>query len=361
MKKVVSDARQTANSRKPDPASKLVAHPLNILEPAQALDNVTEPRSLLRASADLVQASIAANTRRAYEAALRQFKHSEYPETDSGIAAYLTGLYEQGRSAACAAMAVAALRFRARLSGRPSPVGTAAMRVLAGFRRLAQGRGRGKVAGVRWEQADRVAEMAEQRGDLAGLRDAAIIAVASDALLRVSEVSALNVPDVNLAEQTVLIRRGKTDQEGKGAVMFLGKPTTERIRAWLENSRLTAGALFRGVNRAGRVQRGRLTARSIRLIIIQRSKAAGVNGRVSGHSLRVGSAQSLANAGASLVEMQVAGRWRSPTMPGRYAQGQLAKQGAVARLRYGYEFDVVQRRAKRTRRRSRVNSWPRPS
>ena len=194
---------------------------------------------LMRASADLVQASIAANTRRAYEAALRQFKHSEYPETDSGIAAYLTGLYEQGRSAACAAMAVAALRFRARLVGRPSPVGTAAMRVLAGFRRLAQGRGRGKVTGVRWEQADRVAEMAEQRGDLAGLRDAAIIAVASDALLRVSEVAALNVPDVNLTEQTVLIRRGKTDQEGKGAVMFLGKPTTERIRAWLDNSRLT--------------------------------------------------------------------------------------------------------------------------
>ena len=52
-------------------------------------------------------------------------------------------------------------------------------------------------------------------------------------------------------------------------------------------------------------------------------------------SLRVGSAQSLATAGASLVEMQVAGRWQSPDMPGRYAQGQLARQGAVARLRYG--------------------------
>ena len=54
-----------------------------------------------------------------------------------------------------------------------------------------------------------------------------------------------------------------------------------------------------------------------------------------GHSLRVGSAQSLATAGASLVEMQVAGRWQSPNMPGYYAQGQLARQGAVAKLRYG--------------------------
>ena len=58
--------------------------------------------------------------------------------------------------------------------------------------------------------------MAEKAGDLAGVRDAAIVAVASDALLRVSEVAALDVSDVNLAEQTVLIRRSKTDQEGTG-------------------------------------------------------------------------------------------------------------------------------------------------
>ncbi len=297
--------------------------------------DASAPARPMRGAADLVRASIAENTRRAYERALRQFERSEYSETDAGVAAYLGRLYEQGRSAACAAMVVAALRFRAKLHGWPSPVGAAARRVLAGFRRLAAGRGRGKVVGVRWEQADRAAAMAEQPGELAGLRDAAIMAVASDALLRVSEVAALDVPDVNLAEQTVLIRRSKTDQEGKGVVQYLGKPTAERIRVWLLHSGLTEGALFRPVNKSGRVQDGRLTVRSIRRIITQWARAAGVDGRVSGHSLRVGSAQSLATAGASLVEMQIAGRWRSPAMPGRYAQGQLAKQGAVARLRYG--------------------------
>ena len=29
------------------------------------------------------------------------------------------------------------------------------------------------------------------------------------------------------------------------------------------------------------------------------------------------------------------GRWQSPSMPGRYARGPLARRGAVARLRYG--------------------------
>ena len=83
--------------------------------------------------------------------------------------------------------------------------------------------------------------MAEQLGNMVGLRDAAIVGVASDALLSVSEVAALDVSDINLAEQTVLIRHSKTDQRSKGTVQFLGKPTTERIQAWLLNSGLTEG------------------------------------------------------------------------------------------------------------------------
>ena len=44
--------------------------------------------------------------------------------------------------------------------------------------------------------------------------------------------------------------------------------------------------------------------------------AVGIGGRVSGHSLRVGGAQSLAVGGASLVELQTAGRWQSPSESG---------------------------------------------
>ncbi|MDE0332302.1 MAG: tyrosine-type recombinase/integrase [Nitrospinae bacterium] len=286
-------------------------------------------------SVELAKASMAKNTRRAYEQALSGFEGSGRPETDAGVAAYLGDLYEEGRSAAVAAMAIAALRFRARLQGRPAPVGPVAERVLAGFRRLATERGYGNVAGVSWEEADCAAALAERAGDPAGLRDAAIVAVASDALLRVSELGALNVHDVNLADQTVLIRRSKTDQEGAGVVQYLGEPTVARVRAWIDAAALAEGALFRPILKSGRVRNRRLTQRSIRRIIIRRARDAGVKGRISGHSLRVGSAQSLASAGASLVEMQLAGRWRSPAMPGRYARGQLAKRGAVARFRYG--------------------------
>ena len=282
------------------------------------------------------RAPISPNTRRAYEAALRGFEGSGRPETDAGVAAYLGELYVQGKSAACAAMVVAALRFRAKTHGGPSLVGAEAERALAEFRRLASERGYGKVAGISWEQADRAAAMAEHSGGPAGLRDAAIIAVASDALLRVSEIEALDVSDVNLEEQTLLIRRSETDQEG--AVQYLGKPTTGRVRAWLLASGLTQGPLFRAILKGNRLRTGRLGERSIRRIIIDRARNAGVKGRVSGHSLRVGGAQSLASAGASLAEMQAAGAGLRPscrgvTRKGSRRNGEPWRSSATARER----------------------------
>ena len=54
---------------------------------------------------------------------------------------------------------------------------------------------------------------------------------------------------------------------------------------------------------------------------------AGVGGFISEHSLRVGSAVSLAQAGASVVDMQTAGRWKDAKMPAYYARGELAERG----------------------------------
>ena len=47
----------------------------------------------------------------------------------------------------------------------------------------------------------------------------------------------------------------------------------------------------------------------------------------------VGSAVSLAQAGATLVDMQVAGRWKSSQMPAHYAKAELAERRAIARFK----------------------------
>ena len=262
------------------------------------------------------------------------------PLDDEALADYLGCLYDAGLSAASAGIVVAAVRFRARLQGQASPAGPATERVLAGFRRKARDRGPGQVAGIRWEQADAAAALAASGGDMASLRDAAILTVTSDALLRVSEASALDVEDIEYADDgsgRLTVRRSKTDQEGRGAVRYLGPSTVARVRAWLKAAGHSSGPLFRSLWRGGTVRDRRLLDRSVRRIVRRRAREAGIEGRISGHSLRVGAAQSLAAAGASLVEMQTAGGWDSPAMPGRYAAGQMAGRGAVARLRYGGE------------------------
>ena len=296
--------------------------------------------SLPRSAKALAEASLSTETRRIYVGALERLDAYLGGDelNDKALAGYLGHLFDQGKSAASAGLVVAAANLRERLLGHLSPVGVATERVLAGFRREARDRGRGQVVGIRWEQADAAAALAARPGNLAGLRDAAILAVASDALLRVSEVSALDVEDLASGPDgsgRLTVRRSKADQEGVGTVQYLGPSTMVRVRAWLGAAGVSSGPLFRRVRRGGHSDASRLQARSIRRIVIARARDAGIDGRVSGHSLRVGAAQSLAAAGASLVEMQTAGRWRSPVMPGHYAHGQIAGRGAVARFRYG--------------------------
>ena len=91
--------------------------------------------------------SLSANTREAYTRALRQFDawRGLDPATDATLAAYLGWLFEHGRAPATAAVAVAAVTFRAKLAGTEVR-GPLTDRVLAGFRRDGADRGRGQAA-----------------------------------------------------------------------------------------------------------------------------------------------------------------------------------------------------------------------
>ena len=75
---------------------------------------------------------------------------------------------------------------------------------------------------------------------------------------------------------------------------------------------------------------GRLSADGARAAIKQRAKQAGIEGSISGHSLRTGSAISLAQAGAGIPDMQVVGRWKDSNIPARYASAQLAARSTSA-------------------------------
>ena len=206
-------------------------------------------------------------------------------------------------------------------------------KTLAGIRREGKERGKGQVDGVEREDMLRVVTFAESEKTIAGLRDAALIRLMSDCLLRISEAVAVDVGDIQ--KSTLRIKSSKTDQEGRGEVLYVGGPTLKLIDRYCTSADIQSGALFRRIRRGDNITGERLTDVSARRIIKARSKAAGVEGFISGHSLRVGSAVSLAQAGASVVDMQNAGRWKSPQMPAHYAKAELAERGAVARVFYG--------------------------
>ena len=310
-----------------------------------ATDAGAEASPALSPSAQtLAGAVLAPATIRAYRAALtaldRWLAEHGRAADDAALADFLASRHDAGAAPTSIAMTVAAVRAAARLSGQPSPAGQETARVLAGIRREGRGRGRGQAKGLQWSAADSIAAVAANNGagSIAGLRDAALVALASEALLRVSEAVAVQVADLAAeadGSARLTVHHSKTDQEGRGAVLYVGEPTMRRIAAWREAGGVHDGPLFRRIRRGDKVQTTAITDRAARSIIQTRAAAAGIEGRVSGHSLRIGAAQSLAAAGAGLVELQQAGRWDSPSMPGHYARGQLAARGAVAWLRHG--------------------------
>ena len=292
----------------------------------------------------LAGAALAPATIRAYRAAINALgcwlAAQGRVADDAALADYLSARHDAGAAPASIGMTVAAVKAAARLSGQPLPAGPQTARVLAGIRREGRGRGRGQAKGLQWSAADTVAAVAANngKGKLAGMRDAALVALASDALLRVSEAVAVQIEDIEAEADgsgRLTIHRSKTDQEGCGAVLYVGEATMRRIAAWREAGGIHDGPLFRRIRRGDHVEASAITSRAARSIIQARAADAGIDGRVSGHSLRIGAAQSLAAAGAGLVELQQAGRWDSPSMPAHYARGQLAAHGAVARLRHG--------------------------
>ena len=167
---------------------------------------------------------------------------------------------------------------------------------------------------------------AEKTARRRGAIDIALIATMRDALLRRSEAVALTWADIEfLPDGTarLTIRRSKTDQEGEGAVQFVGTEATADLKAIRPRGSGDA---------VGQPVFGLRTGRSIANRIRAAAKAAGLEGDFSGHSPRIGMAQDLAEAGASTTDLMVVGRWVSHRMPARYAREQAASRGAVAKF-----------------------------
>ena len=234
------------------------------------------------------------------------------------LSLYLGYLYRQGVSASTAVLAGTALTCLAKHLMRPSPVGPYTRIALSCYRRQVPCGCRGPAGLVSRAEVRAAARAADTGSDL-GYRDAALLFVAFDGLLRSSEAAALKVQDLEWQKPDsvrlhVRARNGQT-----GRCIRLRPSTIRRLRRWLNSPfSLPAAPLFPRMD-AWHWALGKITRQGINQIVRNRFGAIGIKG-ISAQSLRAGGARALAMDGASIAEIQAAGGWSSPTMPTRYGR-----------------------------------------
>lgn len=168
-----------------------------------------------------------------------------------------------------------------------------------------------------------------------GARDAALLRVGLfGGGRRRSELVALDATDLLPIEGGYLLRiaRSKTDQQGDGRHVPLLGTTAEAVTAWLAHAQITTGALFRSVDKAGRIG-GRLSDRSVHRVVTRRLREAGLDpSRYSAHSLRSGFITQAAQLGIPLPEAMAMSGHRAVEVAMRYYREGELLAGRAARL-----------------------------
>ncbi len=261
------------------------------------------------------------------------------PADPAQVASYLADRIEgQGHRPATLRVAVSAIAYAHRAAGLDDPCSSHQVKRMLKCATRKAGRHQKQAEGLTAEALSAIEstarlprigrggryesqETANHRGSL----DIALISLMRDAMLRVSEASALTWRDLGTeADGTgrLLIRCSKTDSEGQGAIAFVSGRSMSALQAIREGG-ANSESIFG------------LRPNQISERIKQAARAAGLGEGYSGHSPRVGMAQDLARAGTGLPSLMNAGRWRNVAMPAHYIRNETAGRGAVAQF-HGY-------------------------
>jgi integrase len=125
------------------------------------------------------------------------------------------------------------------------------------------------------------------------LRDRALALVAFAIGGRAAEVSALTVEGIVLEAEglRITVPGVKGRPERTVPVAYGQHPETCPVRAWLawkEAAALEAGPAFRPVDEVGRIGERRLSPDSCRKVITRAAERAGIDAKLTGHSMRAG-------------------------------------------------------------------------
>lgn len=212
------------------------------------------------------RASKADATVRAYTSDARVFQDwctrfgfQSLPASPEAVAGFIVSEAENGRAASTLGRRLAAIRYAHKLARAADPTDDEGVRAaMKGARR--------KVGVAPTQKAAATAEilaalLMRTPDTLTGKRDRALLALGFAGAFRRSELVALDVEDLREDPEglRVMVRRGKTDQEGRGFEKAIPHGRFIRpvalVREWLDAAGITSGPVFRPVSRSGRVRK----------------------------------------------------------------------------------------------------------
>lgn len=175
-------------------------------------------------------------------------------------------------------------------------------------------------------------------GTMAGLRDAAIIAVGYGCGLRRSEIAGLDLGDYDQANEAIKVRHGKGNKE---RLCYLPAGAVAALGAWLAVRGDNPGPLFRSIRRGDHIQAGGLTDQAIYNILASRAEKAGVKS-FTPHDLRRTFAGDLLEAGEDISTVQKAmGHSSVQTTAGYDRRDSRTRKRAASRLHVPYRGQLV--------------------
>ena len=319
--------------------------------------HVTLPVELSAADRARVDAALrdsrAANTRAQYRSAWRGWAewsalnmHATLPADPLAIAAYLAERVADGAAAATVRTIRAAIRAGHVDTGADDPTGhDGVRRVLQGLTRQAAGRGRGQADPL---TADDVAAIiatasiprrtgrgmeSEAAAADRGAIDRAIVAVAVPGWLAQVGSGGASLGAMCRTRRTAAASWSAS--AGRKPIRTAPRRTcaTSRTDAPLRFASCATGSPCSGQGCARMAPRqvlGGINGQSIARRLTAAARAAGIEGRITGHSGRVGLAVELTRRGAPEQATAKAGGWKSSRMVAHYAAAVAAEQGAVA-------------------------------
>ncbi|MFV8557495.1 site-specific integrase [Sulfitobacter sp. SBS6] len=164
--------------------------------------------------------------------------------------------------------------------------------------------------------------------DTRSIRDRALLLIGWAGGFRSSELTGLDVTDVEKVREGLVLhlRRSKTDQTGQGRRLGIPLGRTRHcpvaaLTAWLDTAKQSNGKIFRPVDRHGNLKGNALRGDAVSTVLRGRLTAAGIDPiGYSGHSLRAGLATSAIKAGVPTYKVRAQTGHSSDAMLGRYVR-----------------------------------------